>query len=43
MMFRQYERRDAGVMDLTRAARRYVTQVQSAWLVDRQMRQSEGA
>lgn len=35
----KYERQDAGVMNLTRAARRHVTQVQSAWLADRQARQ----
>jgi hypothetical protein len=35
----KYERRDVAVMDVTRAARRYVTQVQSAWLQDRLKRQ----
>lgn len=39
----KYDRRDAGVMDRTRAARRYVTQVQSAWLADRNIRQREAA
>jgi hypothetical protein len=37
----KYEQHDAGVRDLTRAARRHVTQVQSAWLSDRQVRRSE--
>jgi len=34
----KYERHDAGIRDLTRAARRHVGQVQSAWLSDRQAR-----
>lgn len=37
----KYEQHDAGVRDLTRAARRHVTQVQSAWLSDRLARGSE--
>lgn len=39
----KYDRQNAGVMDRTRAARRYVTQVQSAWLSDRNNRQREAA
>lgn len=31
----KYNRDDQGVMDLTRAARRHFTHVQSAWLADR--------
>ncbi|MGB1390745.1 MAG: hypothetical protein ACPG61_17875 [Paracoccaceae bacterium] len=38
----RYEKQDAGVVDLTRAARRYIGQVQSAWLADRTFRM-EGA
>lgn len=39
----KYEKHDAGIRDLTRAARRHVTYVQSAWLADRQAReQSRG-
>ncbi|PIE15162.1 MAG: hypothetical protein CSA68_07370 [Rhodobacterales bacterium] len=34
----KYERHDAGIRDLTRAARRHVTYVQPAWLADRQAR-----
>lgn len=34
----KYEQHDAGIRDLTRAARRHVTHVQSAWLADRQAR-----
>ncbi len=34
----KYEKQDAGIRDLTRAARRHVTHVQSAWLADRQAR-----
>jgi len=37
----KYEKNDQGVRDLTRAARRHVTHVQSAWLADRQARQSQ--
>lgn len=38
----KYERNDAGLRDLTRAARRHVTYVQSAWLADRQARAASG-
>lgn len=38
----KYERNDAGLRDLTRAARRHMTHVQSAWLTDRQARASSG-
>ena len=34
----KYERADAAVMNVTKAARRYVSQVQSAWLADRRAR-----
>ena len=34
----KYEKHDEGVMDLNRAARRFVTHAQSAWLLDRQRR-----
>lgn len=34
----KYEQQDEGVRDLTRAARRHVVQVQSAWLADRRAR-----
>jgi len=34
----KYDRKDETVMDRTKAARRYVAQVQSAWLADRQER-----
>ncbi|WP_208348731.1 hypothetical protein [Pseudaestuariivita rosea] len=34
----KYEQDDDAVRDLTRAARRHVTHVQSAWLADRQAR-----
>lgn len=34
----KYERQDQGVINLTRAARRHVTQTQSAWMNDRQIR-----
>lgn len=34
----KYEQNDAGIRDLTRAARRYVTHAQSAWLEDRKRR-----
>lgn len=37
----KYEQHDAGIRDLTRAARRHVTHVQSAWLEDRRARISE--
>ncbi len=37
----KYEQHDAGIRDLTRAARRHVTHVQSAWLLDRQSRAAE--
>lgn len=37
----KYEQHDAGIRDLTRAARRHVTHVQSAWLLDRQARAAE--
>lgn len=37
----KYEQHDAGIRDLTRAARRHVTHVQSAWLADRQARAAE--
>ncbi len=37
----KYEKSDTGIRDLTRAARRHVTQVQSAWLSDRQARSTE--
>ncbi|XAT57861.1 hypothetical protein GN241_11115 [Rhodobacteraceae bacterium IMCC1335] len=37
----KYEQHDAGIRDLTRAARRHVTHVQSAWLSDRQARAAE--
>lgn len=37
----KYERADAGVIDLTRAARRHVGYVQSAWLSDRNIRSTE--
>lgn len=37
----KYEQHDAGIRDLTRAARRHVTYVQSAWLSDRQARAAE--
>lgn len=41
----KYERADAGLRDLSRAARRYVGHVQSAWVADRAARaaQSGGA
>lgn len=39
----KYEARDGAVKDVTRAARRYVTQAQSAWLADRQARANERA
>lgn len=38
----KYEQNDTGVRDLSRAARRHVTQVQSAWLADRNARRSVG-
>lgn len=38
----KYEQQDAGIRDLTRAARRHVTHVQSAWLVDRHARAGKG-
>ena len=34
----KYEQRDAGLIDLRKVSRRYVTQVQSAWLADRAAR-----
>lgn len=34
----KYEQHDQGIRNLTRAARRHVTHVQSAWLADRQSR-----
>lgn len=34
----KYEARDRDVQNVTRAARRYVSQVQSAWLQDREAR-----
>ena len=34
----KYEQDDTGIRDLTRAARRHVTHVQSAWLADRRAR-----
>lgn len=34
----KYEQQDTGIRDLTRAARRYVTHAQSAWLEDRNRR-----
>ena len=34
----KYEQYDEGIRDLTRAARRHVSQVQSAWLADRHAR-----
>ncbi|MCG7625558.1 hypothetical protein [Epibacterium sp. Ofav1-8] len=34
----KYEKHDTAIRDLTRAARRHVTHVQSAWLSDRQSR-----
>ena len=37
----KYEQHDAGIRDLTRAARRHVSQVQSAWLADRQARAAQ--
>ncbi|MBC7154573.1 MAG: hypothetical protein H5U19_08180 [Rhodobacteraceae bacterium] len=37
----KYEQRDDGIRDLTRAARRYLTNVQSAWLADRQQRAAD--
>ncbi|KMW56961.1 hypothetical protein AIOL_001919 [Candidatus Rhodobacter oscarellae] len=37
----KYEQHDAGIRDLTRSARRHVSQVQSAWLADRQARAAE--
>ncbi|MDF3413269.1 hypothetical protein HKX54_02280 [Sulfitobacter sp. M57] len=37
----KYEKKDAGIRDLTRAARRHVSHVQSAWLSDRQARAAE--
>ncbi|WP_197919328.1 hypothetical protein [Thiosulfatihalobacter marinus] len=37
----KYNQHDAGIRDLTRAARRHVTHVQSAWLADRQARALE--
>lgn len=39
----KYEKHDDAVRDLTRASRRYVSQVQSAWLAERQARGSEAA
>lgn len=36
----KYEKEDTGLRDLTRAARRHVTQVQSAWFYDRAARAS---
>lgn len=38
----KYEKHDEGVRDLTRAARRHFTQVQSAFLLDRQIRAGKG-
>jgi hypothetical protein len=38
----KYQRGDADVVNVTRAARRYVTQVQSAWLKDREARRQGG-
>ena len=37
----KHEQHDAGIRDLTRAARRHVTHVQSAWLADRNARASQ--
>lgn len=37
----KYERNDAGIRDLTRAARRHITHVQSAWLADRKLRAAD--
>lgn len=37
----KYEERDEGIRDLSRAARRHVGVVQSAWLADRQARAAE--
>ncbi len=37
----KYEQHDASIRDLTRAARRHVMHVQSAWLADRQARAAE--
>ena len=34
----KYNRADAGVIEVTKTARRYVSQVQSAWLADRAIR-----
>lgn len=38
----KYEKHDAGLRDLSRAARRHVGHVQSAWLSDRVARAAEG-
>lgn len=38
----KYEKKDAGIYDLTRAARRHVGHVQSAWLADRNARALKG-
>ena len=37
----KYERRDGDIIEVTRAARRYVTQAQSLWLADRARRRQE--
>ncbi|MBY6113313.1 hypothetical protein KUW09_04760 [Mameliella alba] len=38
----KYEAENEALRDLTRAARRHVTHVQSAWLIDRRRRAGEG-
>jgi len=38
----KYEQEDQSICNLTRAARRHVTHVQSAWLADRKARAAEG-
>ena len=37
----KYEQRDGDIIEVTRAARRYVTQAQSLWLADRARRRQE--
>lgn len=37
----KYNREDEGVINLTRAARRHLTQLQSAWVADRSARAAE--
>jgi len=37
----KYEKDEGGICDLTRAARRHVTHMQSAWLADRKARAAE--